>query len=276
MKSILCVLLFAIPAFAQKPFPINDQVGLRIVPRIYPKTDGLAHEHMEMKKDGPIHRVLRDSSGRILFAYDIEVKSSDGQYHIVTEPVNAAYAQTLQTEPVPTLSSVSDSASMLGGSVMIELLSNPTTGQKILDDIKLVDITTAGAAPDGMLHIEYADLYSNGAKLPHGSISGGAVGPQFVMYLEGSGGFFFSLLQPAEYPQFQKVGIIEGSRLKFVWNNRSYELRTTGPILSTGASAEVWVFHDPQFRPKTAGAGPIQWGAESAMKMWLGKEEDEN
>jgi hypothetical protein len=104
-----------------------------------------------------------------------------------------------------------------------------------------------------MLHIEYADLYANGAKLPHGSITGGPVGPQFAMYLEDS-------------------GVVDGSRLKFV---QSYELKCTGPILSTRGS-EVWVFHDPQFRPKTAGTGPVQWGAESAMKMWLRKEDDEH
>jgi hypothetical protein len=275
MKNTLCALLVAIPMLAQEPFPINDQVGLRILPRIYPKGNGMTNAHLSMKKDGPVHRVLRDSSG-ILFAYDIEVKLVEGQYHIVTEPVNPAYARTLRTEPVPTLRSVSDSVAGIGDSVIIELLSNTATGQRIVDDIKLVDITPAGTAPDGMLHIEYADLYANGSKLPHGSITGGATGPQFVMYLEGSGGFFFSLMQPKEYPQFQKVGVVEGSTLKFVWENRSYELRCTAPILSTGGGAEVWLFHDPNFRPKTAGAGAVQWGAESAMKMWLGKEEEEH
>jgi hypothetical protein len=269
-------MLFAIPMFSQT-FPINDQVGLRIVPRIYPKATGMTGAHMEMSKDGgPIHRVLRDSGRKILFAYDIEVKLDQGLYHILTEPLNAAYAQKLQPDPVPTLSAVNDSVTMPGGSVMIELLSNPSTGQKISDDIQLVDITPAGAAPDGNLHIWNADIWLNEKKITPESMPGGAVGPRFALYLRGSGGFFFSLLQPTEYPQFQKIGFVDGNRLKFVWGNKAFEVRSTVPILSNGASGEVWVFYDSQFRPKEDHDPPMEWGTQVAIQGWLGKEDEEN
>jgi len=277
MKKALCILLFALPMLAQKPFPIDDHVGVRVVPKFNPGAAGIARDHMEMKKDGIIHRVLRDSGGKILFAYDIEVKPKDAFYHILTEPVSAAYAQTLQFGSVPTLSAVSDSVTISGGSVIIELLSNPATGQKISDDIELVDISPAGSALDGNLHIWNADLWLNGTKLTSGSINEGALNAvveRLAIYLPRSGGFFFSLLQPAEYPQFQKIGVVNGKVLKFAWGNKTFELRSTVPILSNGASGEVWVFHDSQFRPKDDLNANMTWGGAPAMKTWLGNEEE--
>jgi hypothetical protein len=157
---------------------------------------------------------------------------------------------------------------------MIELLSNPATGQRISDDIMLVDITPAGAAPDGNLHVWNADLWLNGTKLTSESMPGGAINPRLAIYFQGIGGFFFSLLQPTEYPQFQKIGVVDGKVLKFVWGNKTFELRSTVPILSNGASGEVWVFHDSQFRPKEDPNANTTWGGGPAMKSWLGKEED--
>jgi hypothetical protein len=276
MKKTLGIFLLAIPMLAQKPFPVDEHVGLRIVAQTDPKSGAMSGAHTEMKKDGPIHRVLRNSAGQILFAYDIEVKPSDGFYHVVTEPLNAAYARTLQTEPVPTLAAANDSLTTLGGHVMIELLANPATGQKISDDIMLVDITPAGAASDGNLHMYNADLWLNGIKLTAESMPGGAIGPRLAMYFQGTGGFFFSLLQPKEYPQFQKIGFIDNMRLKFAWGNKTFELISTTPFLSNGGSGEVWVFYDSQFRPKGDYDPKISWGTGEAMKTWLGNEEEEN
>jgi hypothetical protein len=94
--------------------------------------------------------------------------------------------------------------------------------------------------------------------------------------VRGSGGFFFSLVQPKEYPQFQKIGVVDGRRIKFVWGNKTFEVRSTVPILSNGASGEVWVFYDSQFRPKEDHDPSMEWGGEAAMKTWLGGEDEEN
>jgi len=275
MKNTLYALLFALPIVAQEPIPIDDHVGLRIVP----KGAGVAaalRDRMEVKKDGPIHRVLRDSSGKIVFAYDIEVKLKDGIYRILTGPVNPTYARTLQTEPVPTLNATHNSGTVAGGSVMIELLSNPATGQKVSDDIMLVDISAVGAPPDGNLTIWNADLWLNGTKVTPHSMEGGVINPRPAIYFQGIGGFFFSRLQPTEYPQFQKIGFVDGKVLKFVWGTQTFELRSTVPILSNGGSSDVWVFHDSQFRPKGDYDPKMSWGGAEAMKGWLGKEDEEN
>ncbi len=279
MKNTLLLVLFSWRVLAQTPVPIDERVGLSIASRIRfggPSNGRPADVQMEMK-NGIFHRILRNSSTQILFGYDLEVKPVSGLYHVITKPLDPVYARTLQKDPIPTLSATNDVVSSAGGTMLLELLFNPSTGQKLSDVIKLVDLTgmRTDAPSDGLLHMNDIEMWSYQTNLTSEKVSGGVTGPNMEVYLPNHGSFFFTLTQPKDYPQFQKVGTIDGKQLKFIWANRPYELISNEPILSNAGTAEVWVYYDPQYKPKQVEGVTFHLMSVARMSYWFGKNEEE-
>jgi hypothetical protein len=91
-------------------------------------------------KDGePIHRVLRDGDGNVLFAYDLQVSRSgkDGAYDFLLKPA-AGKAPTFEASRKVTLNAQD--------AVRVELMEQQGTGRKVEDVLSLVD--TSGSASD--------------------------------------------------------------------------------------------------------------------------------
>lgn len=148
MNKAFMALLFAVRLMAQKPFPIDGEVGLRITPKITGGAKTASGAQTSWKESGHFRRVVHDSLHYPLFAYEIDVVSiGGGTYQVTAKPASTEFIQSIQngTVPklsaapdVPTLNSPSTMNCVVGGSVTLELLDNPTTGQKISDVITLV------------------------------------------------------------------------------------------------------------------------------------------
>jgi hypothetical protein len=69
-----------------------------------------------------------------------------------------------------------------------------------------------------------------------------------MIYIPGRGGYFFSLDAP-QGRAFVKTGSIDGSRLRFTVENDNYLCTSARTILENSESGEVWVFHDPAYKP---------------------------
>jgi hypothetical protein len=273
------------PLPAQKPLPVDGQVGLRITPKISGGPKSGTGAQISYKKPGQFRRVIRDWERNPLFAYEIEIATTGGgTYQITAKPASAEFAQSFQNgslprlnsaPSVPTLNATSTVNCFPGGSVTLDLLYNPSTGQKITDTITLVDLNAdvRGTPMDGTLRFHDLEFRLNETNLTPSPI--GIGGHSVYIYVPGRGGFFFALDQPQEYSQFQKVGFVDGKRLRFTWANQSYEVISTEPILSNAGSAEVWVFVDPYFRPELGVDAPSA-GSSKSMKPFLSKDELEN
>jgi hypothetical protein len=229
------------------------------------------------------HRVLLDSSSRVVFAYDLELPDTEAEERVrlLVKPVSAEYARTL-AGPLPTFSSVRTvSLKAPGERASIELLVNPKTGQKIVDVLELAAAPdVAGGAVGGLsgdtrareLRFSHAELWSNGVRLTPESanaISGNVV----MLYLPGIGGFFFTREEPKGYG-FTRTGLVDGNRLKFIWANQTYECVSSAQILPDDTDRKIWVLHDPHYQPKNpAGFSPsdrFQFGAATSAKSILG------
>jgi hypothetical protein len=265
----------------------------------------------------PIHRTLRDSAGNYVFAYDLLVTETGYQrYRIETAPISPEYERTLHAPgPIPTIQSRGEAVSLgMGERAQIALLINPQTGEKISDVLEVVSnagfgagfgsgvgansksssSSSAGGASSGSgtgrgvgvgfgwehdLQLWGVTVTRNGQTIASSTPGSSVMGKTLMIYIPEYGGFFFAPTQPSQ-PGFLKVGIIDGTRLKFTWNNDNYEIASGRPIRADAPSGELWVYHDPTFKPRPIRIGSAQpppdatqFGSASDVSAWFKKPE---
>jgi hypothetical protein len=282
MRTILCVLALAWPALGQVMVQLDSQTMLMISTRMNDAKGETVGIRGEVTVGGnEVHRVLRDPGGRIVFAYDLEVAGpvTGPPFRIRVKPLSAGYSRTLQATPLATFESEREVVVSPGGTATIELLAQPGTGRKIVDVLEALDRPAVAAmaqaeavrnvpSTSDQLHVSHGQIWSGGTivSLVEGSMTGNNVG----IHLNGRGALFVATDDPKAYTQFQKIGTVEGNRLKFVWAGRPYELVCDEPILPSGARGEVWVYFDPQYMSKSPGDWSV---AAGSLKFLMQKEE---
>jgi hypothetical protein len=109
-------------------------------------------------------------------------------------------------------------------------------------------VNQEGAAESaGPLRFAGLKISINGSAVE--GVARGSVSGRYVMfYVPGRGGYFFSTDAPAGRA-FLKAGSIDRTRLQFTVDNDSYECTADAPILPDAQSGEVWVYHDPAYKP---------------------------
>lgn len=244
-----------------------------------------------------IHRVLRDAGGNPIFGYDIEVREAGGgRYRIAVLALSEEYERTLESpRKVPTFEGRRDAAVLgEGDKAVIDLLENPSTGEHITDTMELIvrpsggGVATGGAMagrvwakphsdPDDM-QLSGFTVIRNGQPLGAMTQGLGISGSALMFYVPGEGGYFFSRTASTLVP-FMKSGRIEGARLTFTWNADRYEIVSARPILGAAGAMDIWVYHDPNYRPPRIRLGnatdgdTVQAGACADVKCWFPKNE---
>jgi hypothetical protein len=275
---------------------------------------------------GLMHRVVRDASGEPLFGYDIEVHALAGnQYQILVAPLSPEYERKLgAARKVATFGAKREAAIVgVGDKAVIDLLVNPSNGERISDNLEIVEdrrgggfggaggaVTAASggmaraggggsnvaitgasggmaragggagmAAPEAEMQLWGFTASKNGQQLSGMDGKSGVVGDALMFYIPGEGGFFFSA-KPTAAPGFLNVGAVNGNLLAFTWNGDRYEVVSTKQILTRSYAGEVWVYHDPAYRPKPLPFRPgaqrsdsVQSGACGDAMCWFSKNE---
>jgi len=207
------------------------------------------------------YRIFRDENDLVVFAYELAVeRSADGdQFRVTAKSAGAEFAGRFPNadggKPVPTLSEPLVSPSLNSGEhFAIEVPADPGLGLKLIDTVQ-VQINTRGlpAAEPGErasvpLRFESLRVAVNGAVVSPGG-AGAIVSGRFLMfYLPGRGGYFFSTGPVARFA-FNQIGMVEFGKLHFVLDNVTYDCQSEAPILTKSDRGELWVFHDPDYKP---------------------------
>ncbi len=118
--------------------------------------------------------------------------------------------------------------------------------KRVIDTIRLkMDDTSTAAA--GRMRLAGLKVYINRALVP-GSAPSAVAGKFTMLYVPGRGGYFFST-DPVPDRPFVKAGTIDRNRMTFDIDNDSYEAVASAPILTNPDSGELWVYHDPSYKP---------------------------
>lgn len=232
-----------------------------------------------------VHRVFVDGENRTHFGYDLEVKkgAENGKYTLTFKPLsvilfsNATENKVLPKFPEPLQIGEGDSVS-------VDLLENPKTKEKIADVIKIVQgapnqnndqfnipgvilvpnaksvqtitrvtVNSTDSLPKDfsldeiIMQMFNANLTVNGKVMAEKKV---AFGANVYFYLKGKGRFILSPF-PREGFKFQKTGIIDDRNISFEINGDKYEISSISPIICSGGKWNLWVLHEPDYRPNS-------------------------
>jgi hypothetical protein len=207
---------------------------------------------------GVWHRVLNDKQGKkVAFAYDLEAgrASAPGTFFLRIKPVDEAFAREQQSAGgVPTVSAIREFNSIkLGEGIAIDLLSNPTTGEKIFDVLQPSNPTEPPKPNAEEFALQVTSITLNGQPVKLTGVENSSLtGAAAIFYLPGHGAYFLSL-EPR--PHFEQAAHVEGRKLWFELDNDRVEIQSKSRLLTKSESKVVWVRHDPSFTFETTGEG---------------------
>jgi hypothetical protein len=109
--------------------PLNDHASL-VMGVEGAQSSGITGGAARPEEGEPFHRILRDSDGKVVFAYDLDVSSS---------PTGETYSFTLKPAGAgPTFANSRKVTAALYGGVRVELMEQPGTGRQIVDVFRVV------------------------------------------------------------------------------------------------------------------------------------------
>lgn len=227
------------------------------------------------------YRIFRDQNGLAVFAYElaVDLTPNGDALRATAKPAELAFAARYPDadagKPVPTLSQDRALGPLASGqSARLDLFEIPGMGVKVGETIR---VQFSGEAEGGDLRFSGLRVSLDGREIS-GPPPPGAVSGRYVMfYLPGRGGYFFSTAPVAERA-FAKSGSVEGARMRFTVENITFECVASAPILTRGGNGEVWVFHDPSYRPDGNWTKPLDsasrqeqffMAASDSLNWWL-------
>ena len=286
---ILLVVAATAPAGAQVSVSMHSGIEVQMTARIEPGSvripSGVRAMHV-----GRFHRFVLDRSQRRYFGYDVIVEPQNGSraFQVRIEPfsLSAIDLSEMEIDPswtyVPLLKYPLVPDVRAGDSVAIDLLENPTTGQKVVDYFVFKHSNATAAAElspvrdlsldDVELRLEDFRISVNGTVLDASTRVGGSIsGAALWFYLPERGRFVMSLV-PNGNLGFQRAGEVTNALLSFTDGSDRYDIKSTSRIAPAGGRFNLYVLHDPEWRPTGDEANsPIVVGAADRAEWLIGK-----
>jgi hypothetical protein len=215
---------------------------------------------LEPASGNSFYRIFRDQNKLAVFAYELQVeRTADGEHFRVTakpagDDFAARYPNADRGKPAPTLSAPRQSPVLASGErFVIDIPVIPGSAENLSDTVQL-RLNARGTPSDPAAQASAA-LRFVGLKIqikgqlvsPAGP--GSTVAGRYVMfYIPGRGGYFLSA-EAIGQPSFVKIGVVDRTHLRFTLDNDDYDCSSDAPILSRSDRGEIWIFHDPSYKP---------------------------
>jgi len=284
MRAAILLALFAPSLWGQLIVegPTWKKLQIEFVTRIEPGSvlPASSGSVIDEGVSGPFaQRFIDDPAHRITFGYEIRL-----------EPAPDGASATLRIEPlrdpqhalkngwsrfglptglpkypvIPTL--------RVGDTVAIDLLVNPSTGQKLVDYLTLKQKhrftpTHDFSLADIELFLDQPDVTVGGKTYPSTSPIGIA-GSVVWLYVEGYGRYIFSLF-PNEKLGLRKNGGVYSASLTFRDRDTEFQVASKSAIAPGNGPYNLYVLSQPAWRPRDS-SDPIRIGAAGDLKSLTG------
>lgn len=255
---ITLIVTLAATSFAQVSSNVSLSNGVQLTIACNSNPSGLKID-LEPASGNSFYRIFRDENNLAIFAYELQVeRTSDGDHFRVTAmPAGDDFATRFPNadggKPTPTLPEPRPSPLLASGDKFtIDIAVIPGSGN--LSDTVQIRLNARGTSSDQASQAA-APLRFVGLKVQINDQVVSASGPgataagRYVMfYVPGHGGYFLSTEQ-VESPAFVQIGVVDHTYLHFTLDNETYDCDSDAPILPTSDRGEIWVFHDPNYKP---------------------------
>jgi hypothetical protein len=229
------------------------------------------------------YRILRDQNQLAVFAYELMIDlNSDGTaVQAVAKPAEYEFASRFPDvnggKPVPSLSSDHPLGPLASGqSATLGLFEIPGMGLQVSDTLRVKMNQDGGGA--GAIRFSGLKVYVNRSLISGASPPASVTGRYAMFYLPGRGGFFFAA-EPVVSRAFLAVGIVEKNHMTFMIDNVNYDCTADAPFLTRMDNGQLWVYHDPNYRPAgnwtqdpradSSGAPQFFTAASDSLNWWL-------
>jgi hypothetical protein len=257
--ALACTVLLAAQSAAQvsSNVALSNGVQLTITCNSNPSALKIG---LEPASGNSFYRIFRDDNNLAIFAYQLQVeRTSDGDhFRITAKPAGDDFAAKFPNadggKPTPTLPEPRQSPLLASGDKFtIDIAVIPGAADNLTDTVQ-IRLNAPGASSD-RASPDAAGLRFIGLKVQiNGQVvsakgPGAAVAGPFVMfYVPGHGAYFLSGDQ-VESSAFVQIGVVDHTHLRFTLENETYECDSDAPILPNSDRGEIWVFHDPNYKP---------------------------
>jgi hypothetical protein len=273
MRLISALLLFQFTAVAAghlgSGWANSNGVTISYETRLEPPTPPISKFCSgTLTENNVIKRHLCDFAQKRYFGYDLTMEAvGDGGFRLAFSPLTITpqkmeeiFRDTKGWTQLPLPQNPVTQILRSGETLALDLFVNPSTGQKIVEYIKIQSgegrtLTASGpprdfSAEDGWIEISAPRLKINGTPVPATTDYRGGVGGSPVwIYLSGRGRFVFSLAPRLDLG-FQKAGEIRGSTMTWRWGSDEFSMNTNRRIAPGEGVYTVYVFNDPRYRPQ--------------------------
>jgi len=293
MKTIVSLFFFATLAVAEAPsymLQASFSDGTRL--EIFTQSTGSAPVSPQGEMGiGPgvgsqdlVNRIVIDGTGNILFAYNLEASrgASPGTIKIRIEPISAATEAGILKEAtrpgrprfsgahLPTVAAARDfPAVAVGQAVTLDILYNPSTGEKIYDVLRplpnstpaAMSVTSVAATPT--ISLRGVTVRVNGSTLPASATW--VIGTAVRIDIPRSGSYIISAAEPPAADTshaFTKIAQAAGKTLSWTLGADHVEIASETNVLSGQEKATLWLFHDPHYQPDVVSlqsADAVDW-----------------
>jgi hypothetical protein len=242
--------------------------------------------HSEAKAGAPVifHRFLTDPASKTYWGYDVEVEptGTPGVARLRFKPFSkragdlpkeyhAAEFQTLASPQFPAETFQS------GQTIALDVLTNPATGQKVVDyiEVSYEPIHVASNAEprdfqvsDVLLHIVAPSLRVNDKPVQSAVVAAQVIARKLVWLSIPAHGRFLLSLSPYPGYAFQKAGVANSFQLSFSWNGNRYEWLTREAVTESSGAWNLYVLAAPQSAAEASAQG-FSYGAVNSVDEFL-------
>ena len=235
-----------------------------------------------------IYRIIRNDKNKTYIGYDLEAKEAGekGKYIVSFKPLSSESAKKsaeVEGYTAKTLPKYPDSIEVKeGDTIALDVMENPQTKEKVVDYIKIFykpatmnDLFVEREAirdftiDDVQLKLNEFEVFADNQSIL--KVGGGATGANLTLYLKDKGQFIFSLFPRAGY-ELQKIGAIEGNKILLKYGGVDYKIVSSSSIVVNGGHWNLWVLHNPNFKPTFAPDEPYEVGAMEKLNLNISKQ----
>jgi hypothetical protein len=226
-----------------------------------------------------VNRVVIDRAGNILFAYNLEAShgAAPGAVKIRIEPISPASEATIikmssmggrshfTGAHVPTVAAVREfPAVQIGQAVTLDILQNPSTGEKIYDVLRPIAgsarvMSVESVAAQETISLNRITVRINGKSMP--APSSVVMGEVIRIDIPRHGACILAAADPHQ-ADFNKIGRADGKTLTWTNGSDRFEITSMANVLTQAEKGELWVFQDRHYQPDVVSlqsADTVDW-----------------
>jgi len=226
-----------------------------------------------------VNRVVIDRAGNILFAYNLEASrgTAPGTVKIRIEPISPASEATIIKSSsmggrprftgahLPTVAAVREfPAVQRGQAVTLDILQNPSTGEKIYDVLRPIagsaSVMSVESVPaQETISLNRITLRVNGKSMP--APSSLVMGEAVRIDVPRHGAYILTAADPHQ-ADFTKIARADGKTLTWTTGSNRFEITSAANVLTQAQKGELWLFQDRHYQPDVVSlqsADTVNW-----------------